>query len=195
MLKKLVSIFPVIVGLALIYGCSKGVSESEVIVIKNEAINKTVKPAASLQELMIFVIDPNIDPIWNSVVTVSSYEGVVETRPETEEQWQKLRGHAITLREAYHLLAVPGRHVAGQNAITSSGGGELHAEQVQALIDSHWGEFLQHAAQLQIASDQLLKAIDARNADALEEAGGVVEHACENCHSKFWYPGDKRPSQ
>jgi hypothetical protein len=24
------------------------------------------------------------------------------------------------------------------------------------------------------------------------ETGDEVEHACEQCHSQFWYPGDKR---
>lgn len=165
------------------------------MVEKDHTINSLFKPSASIQELMVSVIDPNIDAIWNSVSTVSTYHGVIETRPQTEEEWQRLRGHAVTLREVYNLLVIPGRHVAEKNATTSSGGGELHAEQIQALIASQWTEFVLQAAQLQAASDQVIKAIDARNVAALEEAGGLVEHACEGCHSKFWYPGDKHPTQ
>ncbi|MET0357108.1 MAG: cytochrome c [Cellvibrio sp.] len=158
-----------------------------------EPIKNVFKPTTGIQDLMIQVIDPNIDAIWNSVSVVSTYEGVVETKPQTEEEWQKLRGHALTLREVYNLLVIPGRHVAEKDAITSSGEGELHAPQIESLINSKWDEFVSHAAQLQTASDQVLRAIDARNVEALEEAGGVVEHACEACHSAFWYPGDKPP--
>lgn len=160
-----------------------------------EKTQPAFKPAASIQDLMISVVDPNIDAIWNSVSVVSTYEGVIETKPQTEEEWQKLRGHALTLREVYNLLVIPGRQVAEKDAITSSGDGELHAQQIETLINSQWDEFVKHAAQLQTASDQVLKAIEARNVEGLEEAGGVVEHACEACHSAFWYPGDKRPTQ
>jgi hypothetical protein len=39
----------------------------------------------------------------------------------------------------------------------------------------------------------LIAAIDTKNVEALEQAGGEVEQACEQCHSQFWYPGDNRP--
>jgi cytochrome c556 len=43
------------------------------------------------------------------------------------------------------------------------------------------------------AAQQLIAAIDAKNVEDLERAGGEVEQACEQCHSQFWYPGDSRP--
>lgn len=36
----------------------------------------TTKPKLTLQEIMLSVIDPNIDPVWNSVATVVTAAGV-----------------------------------------------------------------------------------------------------------------------
>ena len=178
-----------IVTLAITLGCSRdqpGQLPEPVSVFK---------PLASVREIMLSIVDPNVDAIWNSVSTISTAEGVEEKKPQTDEDWQKLHQHAVTLREVYNLLAVKGRKVAEPGAVTSSGGAELHAEQIEKLINAEWDDFLRHAEQLQLASDQVLKAIDDKNVEALEEAGAHVEHACEACHSKFWYPGDVRPSK
>jgi len=37
-----------------------------------------------------------------------------------------------------------------------------------------------------------LKAIDARNAEELSNAGGEIDAACESCHLTFWYPNEKK---
>jgi len=152
------------------------------------------KPTATLQEIMLSVIDPNIDPIWNSISTVVTADGVVEKRPETDEDWERLRNHAITLREVSNLLVIEGRTVAHSHANTSSHESELQGEAIQALIAAQWPQFIQRAHALHDAADLAVAAIDAKNVDRLEEVGGIIEHACEACHTQFWYPGDKRPS-
>ena len=35
-----------------------------------------------------------------------------------------------------------------------------------------------------------IKAIDDKNADALSNAGGDMDKACETCHKTYWYPND-----
>jgi hypothetical protein len=155
--------------------------------------DKFFKPSATLQELMLAVIDPNVDPIWNSISTVSSAEGVVEVRPQTDEEWNTLRNHAVVLREVSNLLVVKGRKVAVEGAATSIHHSELHPEPIEALITANWLDFVKHAHHLHDAADLAIKAIDEKNVDRLEEVGGLIEHACEGCHSQFWYPGDKRP--
>lgn len=148
---------------------------------------------ATLQEIMLSVIDPNIDPIWNSISTVSTAEGVEEIRPQTDEDWARLRNHAITLREVANLLVIPGRKVAHPEVSTSTHHTELHAEAIEALIVAQWPIFIERAHALQDAADLAIKAIDAKDVDKLEEVGGIIEHTCESCHSQFWYPDDKRP--
>ena len=152
------------------------------------------KPSATLQEIMLSVIDPNIDPIWNSISTEITAEGTIEKRPETEEEWATLRNHAISLREVSNLLVIEGRTVAHSHANTSSHESELQAEAIQALIAAQWPEFIQRAHALHDAANLAVEAIDAKNVDRLEEVGGIIEHACEACHTQFWYPGDKVPS-
>jgi len=183
--------------LAAVSGCnqqSDAVAATAVKPAAPSASASNFKPSATLQELMLSVIDPNVDPIWNSISTVVSAEGAVEKRPETEEDWATLRNHAISLREVSNLLVIEGRDVAHSHANTSSHESELKAEAIQALIAAQWPEFIQRAHALHDAANLAVEAIDAKNVDRLEEVGGIIEHACESCHSQFWYPGDKRPS-
>ena len=35
-----------------------------------------------------------------------------------------------------------------------------------------------------------MAAIDRKDPEALINAGGVMDMACENCHLEYWYPGD-----
>jgi cytochrome c556 len=149
---------------------------------------------ATLQELMLHVIDPNVDAIWNSVTTIADENGVIDIRPETDQDWTKLRGHAITLQEAANLLVIPGRKVAEAGAATSIHPVELSPEAISKKIESERQQFERSAKVLHQAAAEVIAAIDARDVDALEKAGGHVEHACEQCHSQFWYPNDSVPN-
>ncbi len=157
-------------------------------------VESVYKPIATLQELMSSVVDPNVDPIWNSVSTISTKEGTVEKKPKTDEEWQVLRNHALTLIEVSNLLVIEGRPVAAAGANTSSHASELGPKDIQKAINANRGGFVKNAHMLQDAAKLTLAAIDAKDADELVKAGGQVEHACEQCHSQFWYPDDKRPT-
>ncbi|WP_157197887.1 MULTISPECIES: cytochrome c [Methylomonas] len=150
-------------------------------------------PVATLQDIMTSVIDPNIDFVWNSVSTVSTASGTEERRPQTDQDWLALRQHALIVAEAANLLLVENRPVAAANATTSSGDAELTPSAIKTLVAEHRDDFVTRGHEFQVAALGLIRAIDAKNADALEKAGGEVEHACEQCHSQFWYPGDNRP--
>ncbi|MES2012276.1 MAG: hypothetical protein V4445_00860 [Pseudomonadota bacterium] len=151
-------------------------------------------PTATLQELMVSVIDPNVDPIWNATSTVSTKEGTVEKTPQTDAEWTTLRNHALTLVEVSNLLVIEGRPVAALGVSTSTHAVELNPQDVQKLIETHRGDFINHAHALQEGAKLMLAAIDARNPEELARVGGIVDHACEQCHSQFWYPNDKRPT-
>ncbi len=183
--------------LAMVSGCDKqpvATAAAKPAVAAPSASASHFKPSATLQEIMLSVVDPNVDPIWNSISTSVSAEGTIEKRPETEEEWTTLRNHAVSLREVSNLLVIEGRDVAHSHANTSSHESELQAQAIQALIAAQWPEFIQRAHALHDAANLAVEAIDAKNVDRLEEVGGIIEHACEGCHSQFWYPGDKRPS-
>lgn len=183
---------PLIAGLIvaglLITGLTVGCKLKE-----DHAAADTFITEVTLQDLMLHVIDPNVDAIWNSVTTIADKNGVVEIRPQTDEDWQKLKSHAITLQEAANLLVIPGRQVAGKGASTSIHPVELSPEAIGKKITQERQAFVQRAQALHRATSEVIAAIEAKDVDALEKAGGHIEHACEQCHSKFWYPGDRVP--
>jgi len=64
------------------------------------------------QDLMQEIVDPSADVVWLSVTTVVNKDGIVETAPVSDEEWNAVRRGAIALVEAANLLQIPGRHVA-----------------------------------------------------------------------------------
>jgi len=152
-----------------------------------------IKPVATLQEIMLSVIDPNVDPIWNSVSTVATKDGVIEKIPTTDEEWTILKNHAIVLIEAANLLQIPLRPVAHAGSSTSIHPVELQPKEIEALIEANRKDFNNKAINLQNAAKSALVAIKEKNPDKLLEVGSHIEHACEQCHSTYWYPNDKIP--
>ncbi|HEY6529817.1 MAG TPA: hypothetical protein VIZ65_14085 [Cellvibrionaceae bacterium] len=153
------------------------------------------RPSASIQQIMLAIIDENVDPIWNSISTISTASGVIEKRPQRDDEWAQLEKHAIALREATNLLLIEGRKVADEGSKTSIHHSELNAVDIEKSIAANRHLFNQLVLQLEDASAVALTAIRAKNVDALEAAGEQIEKSCEACHSQFWYPGDKRPTQ
>ena len=143
---------------------------------------------ATIRELMGSVIDPSGDVLFEAVATISDENGIREIAPRTDEEWQNVRRHAVVLIEAPNLLVMPGRAVAGPTEKSRVAGVELEPAQIQALIEADRTAFITHARSLQDAAMQALKAIDARNKDALFAASERIDTACENCHLRYWYP-------
>ena len=147
---------------------------------------------ATVRELMDGQIDPAADALWDSVAFIATEHGTEDRRPRTAEEWQAVRMSAVALIEATNLLSMPGRRVAG--ADQQPGPGELSAAQIQQRIEANQRTFVQFARVLQAAGHQALTAIDARDAQGLMDAGGVIDEACESCHVTYWYPNQSRPA-
>jgi len=109
---------------------------------------------------MLNVLDPAADGLWESVGTVMTIEGTFEKFPATDDEWAGVRSNAIQLAESGNLLMLPAR---------SNGSADWVAD-AQALI---------------VASQRALKAIEAKDKDALFTIGGDIYDACTNCHKKF----------
>jgi hypothetical protein len=145
---------------------------------------------ASVQDLMLSMVDPSADALWESVSIVTNAAGTETKQPKTDAEWLELRHRAITLIEATNLLAMQGRRVVHEGGKLEGEGtaGSLTALQVQALVDGDHGSFVTFAHGLHASAVTALKAIDAKDAIALLEVGGVIDAACEACHKKYWYP-------
>ena len=148
------------------------------------------RPTATIQDIMLSVVDPSADAIWESVATIITYEGVEERRPRTGEDWERLRHEAVRLVEATNLLLMDGRAVAAHGVRSENPGIELHPEEIQSLITEDRETWDRLVGDLYDMSLIMLQAVDAKDADMLFDNGGPLDQACERCHQRYWYPED-----
>ena len=150
-------------------------------------------PTSTVKELMLSVIDPSADVVWLSVTAELSGKGLVETKPQTDEEWQRVRHGAVTLMEAAHLLLVPGRRVARPGEKSETPGIELEPEEMDALIAKDRSAWEARAKALHDVVAQVIQAVDAKDADKVFELGEQIEVTCEGCHKQYWYPNEVIP--
>jgi len=148
------------------------------------------QPLLTIQQLMDTRVDPSADVLWDSVAFIATMKGEEDRRPRTAAEWEAVRRGALALIEAVDELNTRGRRVASLD--TAPGPGELRASAIQRLIDANPDAFVRRAAVLKSAAQTALAAIDAKDADALMNAGGVIDEACEACHVTYWYPNQAR---
>jgi hypothetical protein len=115
---------------------------------------------ANMKELMLNVIDPAADTLWESVGTVLDAQGTHEKFPTTDDEWDTVKASAIQLAEAGNLLLIPAR----------SGGSSEWIAEARALTE---------------ASTRARKAIEARDKETLFTVGGDIYDVCTNCHKQF----------
>ncbi len=154
------------------------------------------KLTAGVQDIMALQVDPSADAIWESFGVVVTKDGTHEHKPVTEGDWAKVHGHALVLIEAANLLLMDGRRVAreGVQKLEDHGTpGNLSAEESQQAIDADRPTFVSFATALRDVGNDILRNVEARNIDAIMEAGAALDQVCEGCHLKFWYPGQKIP--
>jgi hypothetical protein len=142
----------------------------------------------SIEEVMEHVIMPNADAFWTSVQTISSEKGIQEIVPRTDDDWDKVRHHAVTLVEATNLLLMPGRRVAEPGAKPEPGGTDLPPEQIEARIKQDPAMWALHVHKLHDIALQSVKAVDMKSPQAIIDAGDALDKACEDCHLVYWYP-------
>lgn len=153
----------------------------------------TYIPDATVKDLMLNIVDTSADVVWLSVTIEVNEKGIIDTRPQNDEEWTKVRQGAITLAEAANLLMIPGRHVARPGEKSETPGVELEPSEMEELINKDRATWNARATALHDAATQALRAAEAKDADKIFEIGETIEHACENCHKTYWYPNEKLP--
>jgi hypothetical protein len=148
-------------------------------------------PITTFREVMKSIVEPSADYIWDSVATIVTAKGTEQREPRTDEQWDEEHKHAVALVEATNLLLVPGRHVAKTNEGADNPDYERDPREVDKLIAADRAKFLKHVGALREAAMTMLKAVEARDVKAIDENGGVLDKACEDCHVTYWYIPDK----
>jgi hypothetical protein len=134
------------------------------LVLATCAPRPAFKPVASVQQLMEATIHPAAEVLFDAVGTVISASGVEEIAPKNDEEWATVRHNALTLAESGNLLMIGNRARDQGDWIKMS----------QALVD---------------VGMVALKAAEAKDPQALFEAGGEVYAVCQQCHVKYWQQG------
>ena len=168
----------------LVTGCSKP-----------SAPSTDLRKPATIKDIMDSMVDPSGDFLFESVVEIADESGITHKQPHTDEEWEEVRNHAMVLLEAPNLLAMEGRLVAKQHERSKNPQVELQPEDIQKLIDADRPGFIRRSRRLQNAADEVLKAVEAKDATALFHSIESIDKACENCHLHYWYPNDQRAQE
>jgi hypothetical protein len=121
------------------------------------------RPIVDVKALMDAVMEPQADIIWESVGTIITVAGVEERRPRTQEAWDAVHNAAVTLAETGNLLMMAPRAKGPQYGV----------------------DWIKLAAELTDASEQAMKAADAKDPATLFNIGADVYEKCVNCHSHY----------
>jgi hypothetical protein len=150
-----------------------------------------LRKPATIKDIMDSMVDPSGDFLFESVVEIADESGITHKQPHTAEEWEEVRNHAMVLLEAPNLLTMEGRVVAKPHERSKNPQVELQPEDIQKLIDADRPGFIRRARRLQNAADEVLKAVEAKDATALFHSIESIDKACENCHLHYWYPNDQ----
>ena len=119
-----------------------------------------LKPVVGTRELMRSVINPNASVVWGAVSTVVTTAGIDEKRPQSDDEWGRVRNAAVAIAKAGNRLQLSPRARDGRGWMKAA----------QALIDT---------------STAATRAAEAKNADQLFTVGGEMYSACLNCHQNY----------
>jgi hypothetical protein len=169
----------------------------------------TFRPVATVQDLMLALVDPSSDVVFAAVATTISTRGLETKAPRNDNEWAVVRNHALTLIEAGNLLTMGGRRIASPASVAAAAALsdesasvadkaaqiELTPEQIERRVASDRATWIKRAQELIDAGMQALRAADAKDAEALLEAGDGIDAACEHCHLVYWYPKEKKPQE
>jgi uncharacterized membrane protein len=145
---------------------------------------------STVKDIMHSMVDPSGDFLFHSVRTIADEQGVREIAPHTVAEWENVRERLMVLLEAPDLLE--GRRAARTRDRSKNPEVESQPEDIQKLLDADGSDFIRRAGRLRDAASVAMKAVDAKDKDALLLGLDGIDKACESCHLRYWYPKDKR---
>lgn len=117
-------------------------------------------PVATVAQIMNGIVQPNAMAVYNAVGTFVSTAGVKEVAPQNDEEWAALGASAAALIESGNLLLLGNRLVDNGDWVTMT----------RAFMD---------------ASQLALTAADAKDTNAILDAGSTLNDTCDTCHAKY----------
>lgn len=155
--------------------------------VTTAAVRAAEEPPLLLQTLMMDTIAPGADRLWAVGSRAMTDEGAVDAARLGPADWDELRAAAGEMKAAATALAsAPRIEIVPEGAALAEGGAT--ASQIRTFIDRDPAGFSSLARDLADISEQFLKAADAKDSAALDEASTRLTEVCETCHTRFWYP-------
>jgi hypothetical protein len=150
---------------------------------------------ATIKDIMHSMVNPSGEFVFKSVQEIADEHGIREKAPNSDGEWEDVRDRLLVLLEAPNLLTTQGRMAARPKDRSSNPQVENEPEEVQKLLDADRSNFVRRARRLHDAAALAMKAVDAKDKDALFRALDGIDKACESCHLHYWYPNDKRAQE
>jgi cytochrome c556 len=126
-------------------------------------------PKGYVKDLMNYMVMPSAAGVWNAVATSTDQTGVHESRPQTDDDWNKVIASATELAESTNLLMITGRK-------RCVGG---------AIPEAFATDWRRKAREVGEAANIALIVAKKHDADALAEAGERIDVSCDQCHERY----------
>jgi hypothetical protein len=140
------------------------------------------------------VIAPAAEPLFKAVsIIITKQHGMVENRPKTDADWERIRMAGVTLAESVYLLKIP-RPIAPPGVKNESEGPEPPELSPEQILSKLKADPVLWNARIEAVRNVGLEAIDVvkrKDVEELWDVGGNLDAACENCHLDYWYPGQR----
>ncbi len=138
------------------------------------------------------MIDPLADNIFDAVGVTLDNGGAIERKPQSDEDWEKIRIGATTLAEGAYLLKVvrPFAPPGDVNNSTGPDAAELSPDQITSKLERDPVEWNARIEALRNVGLEVLDIVKRKDVQELWDAAENLDAACENCHRSYWYPGE-----
>src|SRR3954469_24227468 len=149
---------------------------------------------ADVHALMKDVVAVQTQVIWDISNAAQDDQGNPDASKMSAADWTKIIDAAGKVRQASQTLAKADHVIAAAPGVKLEGEGNegvAGAKQVQAALDKNPAEFRTRSQALATSMEQIATAAKAKDAAKVFEVAGVLDQVCEDCHQKFWYPGQK----
>ena len=124
------------------------------------------QPVATIEQIMETSVEPTSNAVFDAAAWVN---GVQVGGPKTDDDWKMVQANALMLAETGNLLLMGSRMKDQAGWVTRT----------QAMMD---------------AANEAAKAAEAKNTDAIFNAGGKIYQACLGCHLQYINPATIKPS-
>jgi hypothetical protein len=150
---------------------------------------------ATIKDIMHSMVDPSGDFVFRSVQEIADERGIREKAPQTDAEWKDVRDHLSVLLEAPQVITTEGRMAAHPKDRSKNPQVENEPAEIQKLLDADRPGLIRRARRLHDAALVAMKAVDAKDKDALFRSLNGIDKACESCHLHYWYPKDTRAQE